>query len=82
MQVLIDPKASDLKRADHRHAIQRELDAVRKLQVVLALLMHAWHWCVHHLIPNVGQQASHDASSELISWLPEWMEHRTLRSGI
>ena len=40
MQVLIDPKASDLKKADHRHAIQRELDAVRKLQVVLASLMH------------------------------------------
>ena len=35
LQVLVDPKASELKRADHKHAIQRELDAVRKLQGAL-----------------------------------------------
>ena len=31
----MDPKASDLKKADHKYAIQRELDAVRKLQGAL-----------------------------------------------
>lgn len=31
----MDPKASELKRADHKYAIQRELDAVRKLQGAL-----------------------------------------------
>lgn len=35
LQILVDPKASELKRADHKHAIQRELDAVRKLQGAL-----------------------------------------------
>ncbi len=34
LQVLVDSKASDLKKADHKYAIQRELDAVRKLQVM------------------------------------------------
>ncbi len=31
----MDAKASDLKKADHKYAIQRELDAVRKLQGAL-----------------------------------------------
>lgn len=34
-QTVVDPKASELKRRDHKHAIQRELDAVRKLQGAL-----------------------------------------------
>ena len=35
VQTVVDPRASDLKRRDHKHAIQRELDAVRKLQGAL-----------------------------------------------
>ena len=35
VQTITDPKASELKRRDHKHAIQRELDAVRKLQGAL-----------------------------------------------
>ena len=35
VQTVVDPKASELKRRDHKHAIQRELDAVRKLQGTL-----------------------------------------------
>ena len=34
-QTVVEPKASELKRRDHKHAIQRELDAVRKLQGAL-----------------------------------------------
>ncbi len=35
LQVLTDATASPLKRADHKYAIQRELDAVRKLRGAL-----------------------------------------------
>lgn len=35
MQVLTDERASPLKKADHKFAIQRELDAVRKLRGAL-----------------------------------------------
>ena len=34
-QVLENPKASPLKKADHKSAIQRELDAVRRLRGAL-----------------------------------------------
>jgi calcium-dependent protein kinase len=34
-QVLQDPAASDLKKAGHRQALQRELDAVRRLSGAL-----------------------------------------------
>ena len=35
VQTVVDPKASELKHRDHKNAIQRELDAVRKLQGTL-----------------------------------------------